>query len=129
MYSLERRRERYGVIYAWKILENRVPNFDSNGELIPKFNERIGRTCQIKHNVLNSSPKARKLRDSSFSWNACRAFNSIPKSIRNLSNCSVQTFKNHFDKYLLTIPDEPQLVGMTIFRRSDSNSNVHMRNV
>ena len=29
MYSLERRRERYSIIYAWRVLEGQVPNLNS----------------------------------------------------------------------------------------------------
>ena len=31
LYSLERRRERYRILYVWKLLENLVPNTASNG--------------------------------------------------------------------------------------------------
>ena len=47
LYSLQRRRDRYIVIYMWKILENLVPN------LIPKVqiytSERRGRLCYTQH--------------------------------------------------------------------------------
>ena len=33
LYSLERRRERYRIIYVWKILEGMVPNLSGQSEL------------------------------------------------------------------------------------------------
>ena len=51
MYSLQRRRERYRIIYVWKILEQQVPNIWCEGNSgIQKLHlehTRNGRTCQI----------------------------------------------------------------------------------
>ena len=35
-------------------------------------------------------------------------------------------FKRHLDKYLSTIPDDPQVLGYTVQRRADSNSIINM---
>ena len=43
IYSLERRRERYRIMYVWKVLEKMVPNI--NGKIEVKLNERRGRQC------------------------------------------------------------------------------------
>ena len=45
VYSLERRRERYRIIYIWKILENLVPN--PNGQINSTTNTRLGRFCSV----------------------------------------------------------------------------------
>ena len=129
LYSLERRRERYRIIYIWKILEKHVPNLESNGEIIPEISIRMGRTCHMKKNVLYSSRKVRTLRDSSFSWNASQLFNALPKPIRDLTGCSVEKFKGALDKFLGAVPDEPQVVGMTLFRRAESNSIIDLKNI
>ena len=57
LYSLERRRERYIIIYVWKILEGQVPNLKIN-KIIASGNAetRRGRVCKIpklkkKHEV------------------------------------------------------------------------------
>ena len=47
MYSLQRRRERYRIIYTWKILENLVPNI--NGCFKYKDHPRLGRMCVSKY--------------------------------------------------------------------------------
>ena len=46
LYSLERRRERYIVIYWWKILENIVPNLTNSIEVTNS--KRRGRLCIVK---------------------------------------------------------------------------------
>ena len=90
----------------------------------------------MKKNVLYSSRKVRTLRDSSFSWNASQLFNALPKPIRDLTGCSVEKFKDALekfkdalDKFLGAVPDEPQVVGMTLFRRAESNSIIDMKNI
>ena len=50
MYSLERRRERYQIIYTWRILEGLVPNLEST-PITAVENERrvyVLRHCPIK---------------------------------------------------------------------------------
>ena len=80
IYSLERRRERYRVIYTWCILENIVPNFNYNNEqggVHSYTNQRLGRKCHLKAvNVRHKNV-----------WRDClsqegpRLFNVLPKSI------------------------------------------------
>ena len=43
-----------------------------------------------------------------------------------MTGCKVDMFKRRLDKYLSTIPDEPQVLGYTAQRRADSNSVLHM---
>ena len=43
-----------------------------------------------------------------------------------MTGCKVDLFKRRLDKYLSTIPDEPQVLGYTAQRRADSNSVLHM---
>ena len=44
MYSQQRRRERYMVIYMWKVLEGLVPNF---GNIAHHNHQRHGRLCVL----------------------------------------------------------------------------------
>ena len=53
-------------------------------------------------------------------------FNTLPRDIRNMTGCKVDIFKRRSDKYLSTIPDEPQVLGYTAQRSTDSNSILHM---
>ena len=109
MNSQQRRIERYKIIYTWKILENIVPNcgLESFGD----ENIRIGRKCMIRK--LKGSERIKTMRDSSFQCAGPKLFNSLPPEIRNLTKISVDDFKAKLDDFLLHIPDEPKVSGMT----------------
>ena len=47
LYSLQRRRERYLIIYIWKILENLVPNLTP--PICSHHSDRRVRLCNINH--------------------------------------------------------------------------------
>ena len=47
LYSLQRRRERYCIIYIWKIIEGLAPNFSN--PVTSTFSGRRGRSCVISH--------------------------------------------------------------------------------
>ena len=120
LYSLQRRRERYLIIYLWKILEGIVPN-PKPEQLYIKYGvtSRLGRVCNIP--VIRNDSYS-KLQINSFSFNAAVIFNCLPKDIRNMSGCNSDTFKHALDTFLKSIPDEPQIPGYTICRRAASNS-------
>jgi hypothetical protein len=122
LYSLQRRRERYRMIYVWKILEKLVPNI--NNSIISHNHIRHGRKCFIP--VINASAKINKLREASLPIHGARLFNALPNAVRNLSNTSILKFKSAVDKFLRTVPDEPQIPGLTICRRASSNSIINM---
>ena len=120
LYSLQRRRERYLIIYLWKILEGIVPN-PKPEQLYIKYGvtSRVGRVCNIP--VIRNDSRS-KLQINSFSFNAAVIFNCLPKDIRNMSGCNSVIFKHALDTFLKSIPDEPQIPGYTICRRAASNS-------
>ena len=128
MYSLERRRERYIIIYVWKIIEKQVPNFthSDNTGIQEYWNPRRGRYCTVPVLNLRSPKKIQSIRHGSFGIKGPRLFNTLPAYLRNLSGCSVDEFKRSLDRYLATVPDEPQIRGYTAMRRTDSNSLLHM---
>ena len=126
LYSLERRRERYRILYVWKILEGIVPNLVGQSEILPKPSLRYGRLCRVPPLTNTASTKFQNLREGSFCINAPRLFNSIPSHLRNLTGVSLLTFKQELDKFLLTVPDEPLCNGYTGCRRAESNSLLHM---
>ena len=125
LYSLERRRERYRLIYVWKILEGMAPNLPHNS-IQTKTTLRNGRVCVIPLVKNNLPAKLRSMREGSFSVNGPSLFNKLPARIRNLKNISVDKFKETLDEFLHTIPDEPQCPGYTAYRRAESNSLLHM---
>ena len=130
MFSQERRRERYSIIYVWRILEEQVPNIyhsgNVTGSIVAKFHCRRGRICSVP--PLNTqSPKAvQNLREASLPVRGQRLFNTLPQEVRNLTGCTVETFKRSLDKYLRDVPDEPQIPGYTSMRRAETNSIIYM---
>ena len=103
LYSLERRREWYQIIYVWKILENFVPNI-GDGIKSNHF-PRLGRLCFIKAKITTASASLQTIRHNFLATRGAILFNSIPKSLRNMTNCSVGEFKSKSDSFLLKIPD------------------------
>ena len=99
-----------------------VPNPKPNA-IYGKFHVRHGRTCAVPL-VRNNS--YRSIVSSSFVVHSSQLFNCLPKEIRDLSDCSKETFKSCLDKFLRTVPDEPLITGYTRFRRADSNSLLDM---
>ena len=102
MNSQERRMERYRVIYVWKILEG----FSPNCGLETTNSDRRGR--EVKVPPVKGSGKIQTLREFSFQVHGSRLFNSVPKSVRNLTRVSIEEFKEKLDNYLSTLPDEPK---------------------
>ena len=94
LYSLQRRRERYCIIYVWKIIEGLVPR----------------RSCIVSHVNLG---RLGSLAYNSFRWRAIRLFNAMPKYIRCISSCSVVSFKSKLDCYLKNIVDLPGRPGFS----------------
>ena len=60
--SIERRLERYQIIYTWKVLEGKVPNCGINATI----NERLGRLCEIRKIAKTSSQKIQSLKEKKF---------------------------------------------------------------
>ena len=125
LYSLQRRRERYRIIYTWKILEGLVPNVRTN-KVSSRTSVRNGRLCEIPCISTSAPANIRLLTEGGFCSHGAKLFNAIPKSIRNLTNVNVLTFKKKLDEFLSSIADEPQSPGYTARRRADSNSLLHM---
>ena len=109
LYSIQRRFERYSIIYVWKILHGLVHNpglvFKKEGPV----QKRHGLKCVVPKDT-------GKLRESSFLVRGPNLFNSIPKDLReyDLDNTinqkqAVDNFKKRLDEYLQTIPDEPNI--------------------
>ena len=108
LYSLQRRRERYIMIYMWKILEKKVPNLMSPIEF--SISDRRGRCCKVS-NV--ATGRLGSLAHGSFRWKGIRLFNSLPKSLRNLTSCSPSLFKKKLDLYLLNLIDNPSVPNVS----------------
>ena len=130
MYSLERRRERYRIIYIWKILEGQVPSInsvDGNSQRISsKWHPRRGRECVIPPVNRNAPKYVQNLIYSSLPIHGQQLFNILPRELRNVTGCSMDSFKRKLDRYIQCVPDEPQIPGYTAQRRAETNSLLDM---
>ena len=100
LFSMERRREWYIILYIWKILENLVPNISNTDGLQPVFRPRLGRLCFVKARNSRASAALQTIWYNLLSTRGPILFNSLPKELRNLSGCPLLTFKNKLDKLL-----------------------------
>ena len=126
-YSLERRRERYQIIYTWRIIEGQVPNFDCT-PIESHQNERRGRLCRIPVITSAAPCSIKTIRSSSLPFKGPRLFNILPKDTRNLSGCDTLRFKRELDRFLASVPDQPHIPGLTQYRRVESNSVIDWAN-
>ena len=105
LMSLQRRRERYILLYLWKILNCIVPN-DLHIEWT--FSERLGFKA-----VIPKIPVKRikiGIYDSFFKVSATKTWNTLPKWV-NTESGSLLLFKKNLDKHLSGIPDRPPVKG------------------
>ena len=114
MYSVQRRHERYKIIYIYKIKEGLVPNISDTYGLQFSQRGRHGLMCLIPSYPLYQN-KAITARNSSFALTASSLWNTLPKNLRNISGLSVDAFKRRLDKVLKHCPDEPRCSATGIF--------------
>ena len=120
MLSHKLRRERYMVLFLWKISQGMVQGYDVQ---FTCNRGRRGRTA-LPHNVVSSSPApVRKARESSLGVKGARIFNLLPTEVRNLDSKSIDIFKMKLDVFLSNIPDQPTIAGFG--RSAESNSLLH----
>ena len=123
VYSLERRRERYIMIYTWRIIEGSAPNLSEGPHGIHAvWNSRRGRTCKVPDIPSSATRRIQSLRRASLAIKGPRLFNCLPTCLRNLTGVSTDEFKSKLDKFLTLVPDEPLIPGYTKYRSVDSNS-------
>ena len=67
--------------------------------ILCNFSDRRGRSCVISH--VNTRRQG-TLAYNSFRWRAIHLFNSLPKSICDITNCFVCSFKQRLDKLIST---------------------------
>ena len=106
LYSVQRRRERYIIIYVWKILEGTVPNTG----LQVNHHPRRGRLCYVRTTQGNTQ-RMRTLVHNSFTYNGTRLFNCLPRELRDLTDITPEDFKRRLDKWLTEVPDVPPTPG------------------
>ena len=84
MYSLERRRERYTILYIYKIILGIAPNFESlRWSIKIRNSQRRGLSCEIPSITTSASSRVKTMVDQSFAVRGPRLFNSIPVELRS----------------------------------------------
>ena len=127
MYSLQRRRERYGIIYVWSILEGIVPNFNH----IDNNNREVGGILNLKILVMAINVSSIQLKGVDTGKLFVKVWlskvqnfltiNILPKHLRNTTDCTELQFKAALDQFLKTFPDEPNINGIKETRLVESN--------
>ena len=120
LYSQERRRERYQVIFFWKISRGLVSGYDLN---FTSGGFRRGRMVIPKQVNLKSPAVVKIARQTSLGVRGALIFNLLPENIRAMNSEHIEMFKNHLDVFLSSIPDQPTVAGQG--RAADSNSLLH----
>ena len=121
LQSVQRRMERYRVIYLWKIIMGIVPNFGIEWTV----NSSRGRMITIPQCKSSYSSLAKTMREQSITVHRGKIFNLLPYDIRNWDG-SKETFKLKLDEFLTNIPDHPRtndLIPAPMNRISTLHSN------
>ena len=106
LYSQERRRERYRIIFMWKVAQGLVQGYSSTFYT----SQRRGRLAHL-YPLRHQSPTAvKRAREASLKVNGAKLFNLIPKNLRDITG-SQDHFKSCLDDWLKTIPDQPTIPG------------------
>ena len=123
MYSMERRRERYVIIYGYQQLEGIKENV-----LKLKTSGRSGaRRIQLGDVKFYGSdgvrmlPSARTQILNSPARQTERLYNCMPKELREITGVTVESFKKDLDKWLMEeVPDQPRCEGYPVAAASNS---------
>ena len=120
LFSQERRRERYQIIFIWKISQGLVAGYD-----IPfVYNNRTGRwAVPARISGSDVSAEVRQAKERSLRVRGCQLFNLLPATLRNSDHNDILMFKNNLDLYLSCVPDQPTTHGLK--RAAQSNSLIH----
>ena len=118
LYSVQRRRERYIILYVFKIIHGLVPNCGLNFSTNP----RTGIHAIVPKLDQNKPCLALQMQENSFAYVGPKLYNSIPSSLRRRYHNidPVLTFKTDLDCILTNVPDEPTIPGK--IRRANTNS-------
>ena len=121
MYSLEQRRDRYKIIYAWQQIEGLKENIMNLKTNKNKTNRMINNGNYIKRGTRSTTRVLSKIHYSPLRTTE-RAFNSLLRRLRNMNGVIVDTFKKYLDCWMMQIPDLPKCNGYQRFIAANSNA-------
>ena len=107
LYSQERRRERYQIIFLWKVAQGLVRGYSATFTK----NDRRGRLMVVAPYCSKAPAAVRKARESSLQVRGARLFNCLPRDIRDMFTGTPEMFKARLDDWLSRIPDQPSIPG------------------
>ncbi len=98
-------------MYVWSIREQHAPNVNLpvNFGIHFRWQIRRGRYC-LSH---QASSTVQTIRYGSFPVRGPMLLHTLLSELRNMTNCSSESFTQALDTLLKTIPDEPQTPGYT----------------
>ena len=123
LYSVQRRFQRYIIIYMWKVLEDLIVPPETE-IVVSTYSPRNGRLCKKYQLSNNSSTRLQNKQYNSLSRFGSRLFNILPRYIRD-HKISLDSFKTILDKYLLAVVDEPNVPGYKMSMAVESNCLIH----
>ena len=116
LYSQERRRERYMIIFIWKVAQGLIQGYQATFTSSP----RRGRVMVVSPLNKKGPASLRNARESSLKVKGAQLFNVIPRAMRDMITGTPDQFKQMLDDWLSTIPDQPTIQGRQ--RAAASNS-------
>ena len=102
VYSRERTRERYYMIFVWEIAQNRISGYD-----LTFSNGRTGRYCYVGSFDSSLTEDDQKREENSLNVKGAKLFNMLPSDLRNYKG-DIKTFTDNLDNFLMDIPDNPK---------------------
>ena len=105
LYSQERRRERYRIIFLWKVAQGLVQGYKATFTNSP----RRGRLMQVSPLFNKALASVKKAKEASLQVRGAQVFNIIPRALRDIIVGSPELFKSKLDEWLATIPDQPTI--------------------
>ena len=122
IYSLERRRERFIILYAYRVIIGLI-----NFPWFHAYVERGGILLRARYNP-RAPENVKRSRHSSFFYKAPQLFNLLPPTLRQMEEIvapgqqHVASFKEKLDKFLEKIPDQPGVEELNGGRVAATNS-------
>ena len=121
LYSQERRRERYLIIYIWKLAMGMVKGYKMEFSHSPRRGWYATPKTIVQGQGVPSS--VRRAREGSLAVKGAALFNICPRGLRDMASEHQDRFKQNLDSWLSEIPDQPTIPGCQ--RAAISNSLLH----
>ena len=108
LYSIQRRNERFKILYMYKSMAGMVPSLGMNMKYCPRKGNMF-----ILPKLTGTVVRIKTLKDKSLPYVGAKLFNSLPQCLRNMefSKEGFPVFKCVLDMFLQCIPDCPCLPG------------------